>query len=808
MWSLWQDVRYSARMLLKNPGFSLIAILTLCLGIGATTTIFSSADATLLRPFSFPNQARLVMLFERNLDIGVSRASVSPGNVIAWREQTQTLQEIVVMRNHDFTMTSDGAPERHTSYGVSAAFFDALGAQPQLGRVFQRGEDEAGHAQVVVLKHGFWQTRFGGDPQIIGKQITLDDNPFTVIGVMPKEFDFPLGGGEMWTPFVFDPKMRQDHANHYLRVLGLLKPGVTVAQAGADLQAIAQRIQRQFPNEEAGHNAIAIALNDEYTRGARIYLPTLIGSALFVLLIACSNVANLSLARVSGRVSEIAVRSALGAARWRLIRFLLTESLMLALIGGALGLALAGWSIDLMAKGIPPDMSKYIPGWSHLGLNYTVLAFTTLVSILTGVVFGLAPALQSTKTNLTEALKAGGGKGVQGASGRGMLRNALVVTQLAIATILLVGAGLFVRSFIQILRADLGVKPDNTLTLNVALPRDKYSEAQRRRNFFQQLLQRVGSAPGVVKAGGVDMLPIGQGTNTSGFQVVGQPSVEKGKEPQVDFRIATPEYFAAIGTDLRKGRLFNAQDDENAPRVALVNEAFAARYLKGGEAVGQHLNMGLATTPIEIIGVVANVINDDLDDLATPGVYLPFSQNPSFSLTLVVRASGDPAQITPAVRSEISGLDPRLPLVEVKTMSQVIYERRSPKEMMMWTLLIFGFMSLLMAAVGTYAVMAYAVAQRRHEIGVRIALGALPLDILKLTLRRGLSLALIGVGMGLAGALVLTRALARLLYDVTATDPITFGVIAALLAGVSLLACYLPARRATKVDPLIALRHE
>jgi putative ABC transport system permease protein len=806
---IWQDVRYGARMLRKNPVLTLTAVLATALGISANTTIFSSADATLLRPLSFPNQERLLMLFERNPEAGISRGSVSPGNVSEWRAQAETLEEIIVIRNRDYILTGEGPPERYTSYGVSAAFFDALGIKPYLGRTFHSGEDESGRAQVVVLRYAFWQTRFAGDPQIVGKQVLFDDKPFEVIGVMPKDFEFPYGDGEMWTPFVFEPQMKQDHANHYLRVLALLKPGANLAQANAELHAISQRIQEEFPKQENGHNAYAVTLNDEYTRVAKTYVPVLIGSALFVLLIACSNVANLLLARASSRQKEIAVRLALGASRWRIIRQLLTESVLLSLAGGALGCLLAGWGIEALAKGIPTDVSKFIPGWGRLGLSYTVLTFTALLSVVTGILFGLAPAWQATKINFNQTLKEGTGYGTPGKGGRSRMRHALVVAEIALSLILLIGAGLFVRSFIQILRADLGVKPENVITMGVELPRDKYPGKEQQRNFFQQLLQGIKGSPGVAEAGAVDSLPMSGRNNFSKFQIVGQPAFEKGKEPHIEVRVVTSGYFDAIGTELRKGRLFTPQDDGQTSRVILVNEAFAAHYLKDVDAVGQRLKLNDAQdAAYEIAGVVANVINDDLNDKREPGVYLPFAQYPSRQMSLVIRVPGADTQIVPAVRNELAALDSRLPLSGVKTMTQLVYERRSPKEMMMWMLVIFGVMALLMAAVGTYAVIAYAVTQRTHEIGVRMALGARSIDILTLVLRRGLALALLGIGLGLVGAFALTRALGQLLFAVSATDPLTFVGISLLLAVVALLACYIPARRAAKVDPLVALRHE
>jgi putative ABC transport system permease protein len=805
----WQDLRYGTRMIVKKPGFAAVAVLATALGIGANTTIFSTADAMLFRPFSFPNQSQLVSLFERKLAIGITNATVSPGNVIEWREQSQTLEQIVAMRNRDVALMVDGLPERYTAYLVSATFFDALGVQALMGRTFQAGEDEPGRAQVAVLRHAFWQNRFGSDPQIVGREIRLDNTPFTVIGVMPENFDFPYGGGEFWTPLVFDAQMKREHGNHYLRALALLKPGVSVAQANADLDRISQEIEERYPDGEAGHSAFVSPLNDWYTRGVRVAMPAMIGSAIFMLLIACSNVANLLLVRASAREKEIAVRLALGASRWRLIRQLLTESIMLALAGGALGTALAGWGIEALARIIPIGMSKFIPGSTQLGLNYRVLAFTASISVLTGVLFGLVPALQATRTDLNQALKQGGSLGRAGKSGSNRMRNVLVVAELALSLVLLIGAGLTVRSFIRILDADLGVKPDGVVTMNLALARDKYPEPQQRRNFFDQLLKRVSALPGVANSGAVHALPMSGRGDGNSVQIVGQPVFERGKEPHTEFRIATPGYFAAIGTEVLSGRSFNEQDDAKATPIVLANEAFAARFLKGADPVGQRMTLGGDTArPLEIIGVVANVMNDDMDDLAEPCVYLPFAQHPVGGMNLVVRTQGQIGEIAPALRRVLAEIDDGLALGEIKALAEVIDERRSPKNAMMWMLVVFGLMALAMAAVGIYAVVAFSVAERTKELGIRIALGAQAADVFKLVLKRGFILALIGIGLGLAGAFAMTRSLASLLFSVTATDPLTFAGVSSLLVFTALLACYIPARRATKVDPMTALRNE
>jgi putative ABC transport system permease protein len=532
----------------------------------------------------------------------------------------------------------------------------------------------------------------------------------------------------------------------------------------------------------------------------------LIGSALLVLLIACSNVANLLLARAATRRKEMAMRLALGATRVRLIRQLLTESLLLALAGGLLGCALAGWGLEVLSKAIPLSMSKFIPGWSRLGLNSTVLVFAASISVLTGILFGLAPAWQATKINQT--LKDGVGGAKSGRFGRRLMHHGLVVSELALSLMLLVGAGLLVRSFIQILHADLGVKPAGVMTMNLELPRDKYPRGELQRNLYHQLIERIETIPGVNAAGAINILPMNGNRRSGKFQIEGRPS-EKGKEQYTQIRVATPGYFAAMGTELRKGRLFEARDDMQAPRVVLVNQAFADHYLLNDDFSERGITLGEAQdSRFEIIGVIANAIKDEMVNVDEPGVYLPFAQHSAPQMALVIRAPNTGEQIVPAVRKELAELDSRLALAEIKTMEQVISERRSPQALIMWLLLIFGTAALSMAAVGMFAVMAYAVTQRTHEIGVRMALGAQSADVLKLILGRGLRLTTLGLGIGLAGAFALTRFMRNLLYDVSPADPPTFLAVVVILTVFALMACYVPARRATRVDPLIALRCE
>ena len=613
------------------------------------------------------------------------------------------------------------------------------------GRTFLPEESEPGHEQVVVLKHSFWQQHLGGDPNIVGKTITLNRKVFTVVGVMPADFNYPYNGGEMWTPLVFDREEQHNRESHYLRVIGLLKPGVTVAQAQADLHGIAQRAQQQFPETNSGRDANVVTLTDDAVRGARTGVPILMGAVVFVLLIACANVANLLLVRAASRQRETAVRLALGASRARLIRQALTESALLGLLGGALGLFVSVWAIQALAHGIPEGFSKFIPGWSRLGINFTVLAFTFVVSVLAGSLAGLAPVWHSTRTNLNEALKAGG-RSDSGKGGHKRLRSVLVVSEVALSLVLLIGAGLMVRSFVEMLRADLGIKPENVLAMEISLPPDSYEDKTKRLDFYQQLLGRVETLPGVMKTGAVSIVPFSSSNNSNTFQIVGQQPFRKGEEPYVEVRVTTPGYFDAIGTALRRGRLFTAQDDVKAGRVILVNEAFAKRFLPGQEPIGQRLQLGSDDKDTqEIIGVVADVKNDDLEETVDPTSYLPYSQNAYRTMNLVIRGTQDPTRLVSAVRSEVQALDPSLPVSNVKTVSQMIDERISPKRLMTYILAVFALSALLLASVGIYGVMSYAVTQRTQEIGIRMALGARAVDVLKLVVKNGMSLALIGV---------------------------------------------------------------
>jgi putative ABC transport system permease protein len=806
--SLLRDLRFSVRSLRQQPGFAVIVILTLALGIAATTTIFSTEDALILHPFSFPNQPRLLVVWEQNLAVGSTRGSVAPANFNDWREQTQTCEKLVAIEQHSFDLAADAKAERFPGYGVTEGFFTALGVAAERGRTFLPEESEPGHEQVVILKHSFWQQHLGADPNIIGKTIALNRKSFTVVGIMPADFNYPFNGGELWTPLVFDKEEQQNRSDHYLRVIGLLKPGVSVAQAQADLRAITRREQQQFPETNSGRDAAVLTLTDDAVRGARTGVPILMGAVIFLLLIACANVANLLLVRSASRQRESAVRLALGASRFRLVRQVLTESVLLALVGGALGLFISVWAIQALAHGIPPSFAKFIPGWSRLGVNLNVLGFAFVVSLLTGALAGLGSVWHSTRANINEALKSGG-RSEAGRGGSSRLRSVLVIAEVALSLVLLIGAGLMVRSFVEMSRADLGIRPERVLALATALPSEQYQDKSKRLDFYQQLLRRVENLPGVDKVGAVDIVPFSSSDNSNAFQVVGQPPFPRGQEPFAGVRLATPGYFDAIGTALRSGRLFTEQDNTAAPKIVLVNETFARKFLAGQNAIGQRIDLGARGTDVrEIVGVVADVKNDDLDEQPDPSIYLPYAQKAQLSMNLVIRGTNEPDQLVAAVRGAVASLDPSLPVSNVKTLTQMIDERISAKRLMTYILAVFALCALLLAAVGIYGVMSYAVTQRTHEIGIRMALGARAADVLKLVVGNGMTLALVGVAIGLAGAFALTRLLANLLFHVSATDSATFAAVSLSLAVVALLACYIPARRATRVDPLVALRDE
>jgi putative ABC transport system permease protein len=811
MRSLLQDMRYGVRMLMKRPGFTFVAVLALALGIGANTAIFSVVNAVLLRPLPFKEPERLMAVWETNPQLGAemrNRNEVALGNFLDWRAQNQVFEQLAALFYTNLNLTGTGEPERIQSMAVTTNLFQALGVQPLMGRSFLPEEEKVGSPRAVILSHGLWQRRFGSDPNLLGKTLTLNGNQVTVVGIMPPGFQiqFPTSMQvDMWVPMRIDPADAGRKA-HYLYVLGRLKQGVSVEQAQSAMSSIAAELQQQYPETNADKSAHVVSLHKQLVGNIQSYLYVLFAAVGFVLLIACANVANLLLARVAARHKEVAIRIALGAGRLRLIRQLLTESLMLSLCGGLLGLLIAYWGIDLLLALTPSD----VPRLSEIGLHGAVFGWTLLISILTGVLFGLAPALQASKPDLNEALKESGGRATGGLQ-RSRLRNLLVITEVALALVLLICAGLMIKSFARLQQVNPGFEPKNLLTMNISLPRQKYKEDQQSNVFYDQLFERLRAVPGVESVGGIDPLPLSDSNTTTGILIEGGPVLAVADRPEVGQRTVTPAYFQAMRIPVLKGRAFTEQDRSDTPRALIVNEALARRYWPNEEAIGKRLGFEDDAAKQywwEIVGVVGNVKHERLDAEAKPEVYFPYQQSPANFMTLVIRTTSDPSNMIAAVRDQVLAIDRDQPVFDIKTMDQRLAKAVSQSRFIMLLLGVFSALALVLAAVGIYGVMAYTVTQRTHEIGIRMALGAQASDVLRMIVRQGMILALIGVLIGLAASFALTRLMSSLLYGVTATDPLTFVGVALVLSLVALLASFIPARRATRVDPIVALRYE
>jgi putative ABC transport system permease protein len=812
MQTLIQDLRFGARMLLKKPGFTSIAIITLALGIGANTMIFSVVNAVLLRPLPFQNPDQLVMIWGKlpahvSGDIGASAAEFAD-----YRDQNLVFSSIATYTSSSFNLTGAGEPVRIVGTLASTSLFPLLNVQPVLGRAFLDEEDRPGHDRVIILSHGLWRQRFAGDSSVIGRSVTLDGQSHTIIGVAPAGFHFPDDETEIWKPIAFTALQlsETERGSRYLNVIARMKTGVTIEQAHADVAATAQRMQQRLPaiyRADSGWGAGVVSLREETVGASRLALQALFGAVGCVLLIGCANVANLLLARASTRRREMAIRTALGAGHGRIIRQLLTESLLLALVGGGLGALIAVWGIDVVAK----LSASTLPRVNEVSIDGRVIGFTLAVTLVTGLLFGLAPAWLSARPDLNETLKEGGGKGI-GSGARHRLRGLLVVGEIAIALVLLVGAGLMVKSLYRLQQVEPGFDPAHTLTMRLALPEAKYPEPQRQRDFFDQLLNRIATLPGVKAAGAINFLPLsGTGVQRS-FLIEGKP------EPKlnVGFRMVSPDYFLAMGVPPRSGRLIDDRDRENALRVAVVNETFARVFLADEDPLGKRIKIGSAQGPfpwLTIAGVVRDVKHSGLDRQTRPEMYVPYLQPllPTWGVPpmfLVVRSESEPISLTAAVRGVVQELDRDQPVYDVATMEILLSRSTIQRRFNMTLLAVFAALALILAGVGIYGVMAYAVTDRTREIGIRMALGAQASDALKLVIRQGMGLTLVGVALGLMGAFALTRMMKNLLFNVSPTDLLTFIVIALLLTSVALLACWIPARRATKVDPMVALRCE
>ncbi len=798
---MFQDLRFSLRMLLKQPGFTLIAILTLALGIGANTAIFSVVNGVLLRSLPYREPDRLVQLLETHPPSGLTQGNASPNNFLDWRGHARSFENLSAIYLWLYTLTGTSETTEVSGMRVTTDFFKLLGVTPQLGRSFLPEEDQPDKNRVVVISHSFWQSRFGGAADVIGKTIKLDADNYTVIGALRPDFrqtelavDYDA---QVWTPLTLNPGANA-RGNHNLKVIGRLKPGVTPEQAQVELSAVARQLEQSYPETNRERGARLVPLREHVTGAFRRPLLLLQCATVFVLLIACVNLANLLLARIAGREKELAVRMALGAGRWRLVRFLMIESALLAFAGGIAGFLLAFWANDLIVAVAPRDL----PRLDEISLDGSALGFVFAISSLTALCFGLLPAYQATKSNLNRALKEGG----RGATYGQGLRGALVVAEIALALILLVGSGLLVRSLIRMQNVTLGFNPEKLLTLRVSLLDAKYPERQQVAAYYQQTLARIASLPGVLSAAVVSNPPLIKWNNFRvSFAIEGRPN-EPGRAPTAQYSLISPGYFRTMEIPLVKGRAFTERDTWDAPQVTIINEQFARRFFADSEPLGKKIAVGRTTR--EIVGVAADIKHSSLAGDEQGGIFVPHAQNPRGTITMVVRTTSDPNQLTAAVSQAVWAGDTDAAVSLVSTMDEALADFTAQPRFNTLLLGAFSAIALALAAVGIYGVMSYTVAQSAREIGIRMALGAQTRDVLKLVVGQGLILTIIGIALGLAGALGVTRLLNKLLFEVTATDSVTFMATAAILAFIALVACYLPARRATKIDPMIALRTE
>ncbi|MEN3335222.1 MAG: hypothetical protein V7641_4587 [Blastocatellia bacterium] len=810
---LLQDIRYSIRVLRKSPGFTLVAVIALALGIGANTAIFSVLNTVVLRPLAFKDPERLMKIWGKIEAQGIPKNWISEPEYYELLEQTSSFENLAAYTVGDgVNLTGAGDPLRVSASQVNASLFPILGVQAAEGRTFLEDEDQPGKERVVVLSHNLWRARFNSDAGIVGNNISLNNQNYTVVGVMPSGFAFP-NKVDVWMPIAFNRAKLRGRGSHYLDVIAKLKPGVSTAQAKADLTSFAETLIDKFPNNykrEVGFGMYLNPLHEETVGNVRPLLILLLVAVGFVLLIACFNVANMLLARAASREREMAVRLALGAGRTRLIRQLLTESLLLALIGGALGVLLAYGGVRLFVA-FNPD----VPRIAEIGVDPRVLLFSLFVTVLTGIIFGLAPALHSSKTNLNESLKEGG----RGAtSSRHIVRNVVVIAEVAMALFVLIGAGLTIKSFKRALDVDLGFQNDHALTFCLSLPQTKYKDNAQVIAFYRRLIDQIKVLPGVQAVGGISELPL-SGAYSSGSTFVedttagaGLPRFEERPFIEADRRMVTPDYFASLGMRLLKGRLLTEADNETAPPVTVVDESFERAFWPEGDALGKRVAVGRNPQGGfkwgEIVGVVAHIRHYGFSKEGREQIYFPHAQRPASDMYLTIRTTLEPAGLTSAARSAVASIDSDLPLYEVKTLEQLTSDSVSQSRLNVMLLGLFAAVALLLAAVGIYGVMSYTVTQRTHEIGIRMALGARPASVLTMVVRQGMALAGIGVGVGLLAAYFLTRLMSSLLFGVSATDPATFVVIALVLTITALGACFVPARRATKIDPMIALRYE
>ena len=811
MESFIKDLRHSIRSLSKKPGFTFVIVLTLALAIGANTAIFSVVNAALLKPLPYREPDRLVHLWEATPQQNYPKREASYPDFQDWR-LCEAFEGMAAYRGGGgFMLTNADSSERIDAGVVSGNFFSVLGVAPLLGRSFDESYEKQGAERVVLLSHGFWQRHFAGDRNVIGKPILLSGNSYQVIGVLPPEFQFsPRGSAEVWTPWQLSESMMTRRFMHFVNVFARLKPGVSLEQAKAAMQPITGKIAQDFADSHAGTSIQVIPLHQQFVGNIKPLLVLLLIAVGVVLLIACSNVANLLLVRASGRQKEVAIRSALGASAWRLVRQLLTESLVLALAGGIVGLVMAHWGVDALISAIPDNLLNFMPYLRGVKIDGYALAFTAMLSLVVSLLFGLVPALQSAKTDLQSVLKEGGK--TSASSARQGLRNGLVVAEVALALVLLVSAGLMVRSLWGLINVDPGFNPQNLLTFTFTLPPAAYDSNEKIIVTRQQLMSRLAAIPGVQGAAMVGTLPL-IGGNTTRFYPTSQPKPAPGDDVEANIRDVSANYFSVMGVRLIAGRYLTEQDTATSQNVVIINQSLAKRVFPNQEAVGQNITVtGESATPLLIAGVVADEKITGLDAQNTSVVYYPYQQDSSVGMasSVVVRTTGDPMNLSNVIRAECRKVEPGMSIFFVRTMEQIAatspatFARRYPAMLIG----LFAIVALLLAAIGIYGVISYTISQQTHEIGIRIALGARPGNILSLVMKKGMGLTLLGVAIGLVASFVLTRWMADLLFGVSATDPLTFAGIALLLIAVALTACYVPALRAMKVDPMVALRYE
>lgn len=803
---LWQDLRYGVRVLTKSPVVTLVAVLAIALGVGANTTIFSVVNSVLLRPLPFAKSEELVKVWTTDAKRGRNDLPTSFPNFTDWRERNRAFESMTAYSDASATLTSGERPEQIKGVAATADMFPLLGVKAFAGRPFSAEEEKPGSAPVAVISYGLWQRRFGADRKLIGQQIMLDGKSTTIVGVMPPGFKFPVDSEdpEIWFPLDPESELNKSRGARYLSVIARLKEGVTLSQAQADMDAVSNSLAEQYPSNNTGRGIRLISLYEDTVGDVRQALLVLLGAVGCVLLIACANVANLLLARAAGRSKEIAVRTALGASRFRIIRQLLTESILLSIFGGVMGLLLAMWGVDVLVRLIPAS----VPRAQEIAVDGQVLAFTLGVSVLTGIIFGIAPALQASKLNLNESLKEGGRGSTEGLR-RNRMRSLLVVSEVALSLMLLIGAGLLIKSFQRLRDINPGFKPEGVLTMSLALPDAKYAEGERQTAFFQQLIGRAAQLPGVEAAGLVDPLPLSGDNKTTTFNIEGRAPLAPSDQLNSNVRTISPDYFRAMGIPMIKGRAFTERDTKDAPNVMIVNETLARRFFPGEDAIGKRATVYPFKTPCEIVGVVGDVKHRSLDVESGPEFYVSYLQSPQPFMSLVARTTlSDPAGLAATVQNAVQQIDKDQPISDVRTMNQVLGQSTATRRFNMLLLAVFAMIALILASVGIFGVMSYTVTQRTHEIGIRMALGAQMSDVFRLVVGQGMILVLIGVGLGLIGAFSVTRVMSSLLYGVSATDPLTFAGVALLLTSIAFLACLIPARRATRVDPMVALRHE